>query len=405
MKSDSETLTPALPPQGSGSGAPTWVVIPVYNNQATVKSVALAAREQLPQVVVVDDGSTDADIAALFQDTGIVVLRHAVNQGKGQAILTGLRYVREQGAGWMITLDADGQHLPSDIPKLLPVMDANPTAIVIGARRMDAPNVPSSSRFGMRFSDFWLRLETGQAMRDTQSGFRAYPVELVSQLNCGASRYDFEVEILARAAWAGLTVQSVDVDVVYAEPGKRVSHFRPLHDNLRFTHRHGMLVMRRLLPWGHKQLVAPVGENIWALFWHPLRLLKMLMTEHATPAELGIAAGMGVFLGALPLMVLHTVAILYVATRFKLNRLMGVVTQNICMPPVVPFICIELGYYIRHGEWLRDMSMEVWLYDAPQRLWEWLLGSLIVGPVLAIIVGFLVYGAATLTQKKMGVSR
>jgi glycosyltransferase involved in cell wall biosynthesis len=378
------------------------VVIPVYNNQATVRAVALAACEQVPQVVVVDDGSTDADIPALFRDTGIVVLRHAVNQGKGQAILTGLRYVGEQGGRYMITLDADGQHLPADIPKLLAVLAEEPACIVIGARRMDAPNVPSASRFGMRFSDFWLRLETGQAMRDTQSGFRAYPVELISQLNCVSKHYDFEVEILARAAWAGLKVRSVDVEVIYAEPGKRVSHFRPWLDNLRFTRRHAMLVMRRLLPWGHKQLVAPEGENIWALFWHPVRLLKKLMTEHATPAELGMAAAMGVFLGALPPPGLHTVVIIYVASRFRLNRMMGVVTQNICMPPVVPFICIELGYYLRHGEWLREMTMDAWCYNAPARLWEWLLGSLIVGPVLAVMVGLIVFGVAEMIQKKSG---
>lgn len=395
-----KTLTPALAPEGRGISAETWAVIPVFNNHATVRAVALAAREELPHVVVVDDGSTDADVAALFQGTDIVVLRHAVNRGKGRAIQTGLYHVREQAGRFMITLDADGQHLPRDIPKFLPILEAEPAAIVIGARRMNAPNVPAASRFGMRFSDFWLRLETGLPMRDTQSGFRAYPVELVSQLTCVSSHYDFEIEILARAAWAGLQVKSVDVGVVYAEPGRRISHFRPFLDNLRLTHRHVMLVLRRLLPWGHKQLVAPEQESIWTWFWHPLRLFKMLITEHAAPAELGMAAALGVLLGALPLFGFHTVLIIYVASRLRLNRLMGVVTQNICMPPVVPFICIELGYYLRHGEWLRAMTLEAWCYQAPQRLWEWFLGSLLIGPLLAVIAGVLVFGGVKVLQRK-----
>lgn len=397
-----KTCTPARSPEEGGSRTETWVVIPVYNNHTTVRAVALAARQELPHVVVVDDGSTDTDVAALFRDTDIAVLRHTVNQGKGQAILTGLRHVREQGGKFMITLDADGQHLPADIPKFLPILESEPATLVIGARRMNAPNVPGSSRFGMHFSDFWLRLETGMAMRDTQSGFRAYPVDLVSQLSCASRHYDFEVEILARAAWAGLKVKSVDVNVVYGEPGQRISHFRPFLDNLRLTHRHVLLVLRRLLPWGHKQLVAPEQENIWAWFWHPVRLFKMLLTEHATPTELGMGAALGVLLGALPLIGIHTVLIIYVASRLRLNRLIGVVSQNICLPPVVPFICVEIGYFLRHGEWLREMTMEAWIHQAPQRIWEWFLGALIAAPILAAITGFIVFGVVAWLQRRAG---
>ncbi|MEI6564342.1 MAG: DUF2062 domain-containing protein [bacterium] len=400
MNADIETLTPTLSHEGRGSGSQTWGVIPVYNNQATVRAVAIAARGELPHVVVVDDGSTDADVTALFRDTDIVVLRHAVNQGKGRAILTGLSYVREQGGRFMITLDADGQHLPSDIPKFLSVLETDPDSIIIGARQMSGPNVPSSSRFGMRFSDFWLRLETGIAMRDTQSGFRAYPVAAISQLACVSSHYDFEVEILARAAWAGLKVKSVDIGVVYPERGQRISHFRPFLDNLRLTHRHVLLVLRRLMPWPHKQLVKPPADDIKLFLRHPIRFFKILLMEHATPAELGMAAAVGTFLATLPLISLHTVVIIYVATRLKLNRVMAVAIQNVCMPPVVPFICVELGYFIRHGHWLREMTKETWIHQAPLRVWEWFLGSLIAAPILAVITGFLVFGVVAFLRQR-----
>lgn len=381
-----------------------WVVIPVYNNAATVKAVALASRAELPHVIVVDDGSTDTDVAGLFAGTDIVVLKHERNRGKGQALMTALKAVQEAGGRFMITLDADGQHHPVDIRKFLPVLEAEPDAVVIGARRMEGPNIPASSRFGRRFSDFWLRLETGIAMNDTQSGFRAYPVAHLARLAFVSARYDFEAEVLARAAWAGLPVRSVEVEVTYPEREKRISHFRPFVDNLRLSYRHMLLVMRRLLPLPHRQLVERTPDEAEQFWRHPARFFRTLLVEHATPGELAMAAGVGVFLATLPLLALHTVVILYVATRLKLNRVMAVAIQNLCMPPVVPFLCVELGYFMRHGRWLTDMTWEDWGPQALQRIWEWLLGSLVVGPVLAVVTGFVVLGIVTWLRRRQLIS-
>jgi glycosyltransferase involved in cell wall biosynthesis len=382
----------------------TWIVIPVYNNKDTVRSVALACREALPHVVVVDDGSTDTNVGVLLGDVDVRVLTHARNSGKGQALLTALRYIREQGGEFMITLDADGQHHPSDIPKFLEVLKDHSDTIVIGARRMEGANVPASSRFGMRFSDFWLRVETGVAMRDTQSGFRAYPVAAMSSLSLTGHRYDFEVEVLAKAAWAGLEIQSVEIGVTYEEPGRRVSHFKPFLDNLRISHRHAKLVGRRLLPWPHRQLVQRAEDSPVMLLRHPIRFFRGLLLEHATPAELGAAAAVGTFIATLPLISLHTILILYVATRLHLNRVMAVAIQNLCMPPVVPFVCVELGYRMRHGHWLTEMTRENWVNQAPQRVWEWFLGSLVAAPVIALVTGLLVFGIAACLGGK-GASR
>ena len=379
-----------------------WAVIPVFNNKDTVKAVAVACRQELDHVVVVDDGSTDTDVAALFGGTDIVVLRHDNNRGKGCAILTALAYIQTQGGEFMITLDADGQHHPRDIGKFLPVLAEHPAAIVIGARRMDAPNVPASSRFGMRFSDFWLRLETGVAMKDTQSGFRAYPVSYISQLDLVGNSYDFEVEVLAKASWAGLAIKSVDIDVTYVPKEERISHFRPFLDNLRLTHRHVLLVGRRLLPWPHRRLVQRETKELRTFLRHPIRLLRMLLLEHATPAELGMAAAVGTFLATLPLVSLHTVVIVYVATRLSLNRVMAVAIQNLCVPPFVPFVCVELGYFMRNGHWLKEMTSETWVHQAPLRLWEWVLGSLVAAPVLAIVTGLLVFGIADAVRRNLG---
>ena len=113
-----------------------------------------------------------------------------------------------------------------------------------------------------------------------------------------------------------------------------------------------------------------------------------------------MAAGVGTFLATLPLLSLHTVAIVYVATRFALNRVMAVAIQNLCMPPFVPFVCVEIGYFMRHGRWLSEMTRQTWIHEAPARLWEWLLGSLVAAPILAVVTGFLVFGVTAALQSR-----
>ena len=232
-----------------------WCVIPIHNNGDTVKDVAERCRKQLPRVLVVDDGSRDVNVKSLLHDMDVTVLTHTHNQGKGQAILTALDYVRQQGGCYIITIDADGQHYPEDIPRFLPLLDDNTPAIIIGCRDFTADHVPGSSRFGRAFSNFWLKLETGISISDTQSGFRAYPVQYLSQLNLRGHHYDFEVEVLTRAAWAGLSIKTVDINVWYPPKEERVSSFKPFLDNVRISLIHTRLVMRRLWPVPPKRLV------------------------------------------------------------------------------------------------------------------------------------------------------
>lgn len=232
-----------------------WCAVPVFNNRVTVRQVVAECRAILPHVLVVDDGSTDADLRELLADLDVTVLRHELNRGKGQALLTASRYVEAQGGEYMITIDADGQHLPSDIAVFLPLLKEETPGIIIGCRDFNTENVPASSRFGRSFANFWLKVETGVTVGDCQSGFRAYPVRYINQISFKGSYYDFEAEVLAKAAWAGLALRTVTVDVIYPKPEERVSSFKPFLDNLRLTGIHSMLVGRRMLPIPHKKLV------------------------------------------------------------------------------------------------------------------------------------------------------
>lgn len=374
-------------------------MIPVYNDGRTVEGVARKCRNELSHVLVVDDGSTDADVQALFAECDITVLRHERNRGKGRAILTALEYVEKRQGRFMITIDADGQHDPRDLQKFFPLLAEGDTAIVIGSRDFDADNVPKSSSFGRKFGNFWLRVETGVSIDDCQSGFRAYPVEHLSRLKLTGAHFDFEAEVLARASWAGLRLKSVPVGVWYPEPGLRVSRFRPIVDNLRLTRMHARLVGRRLLPIPSRRLLPSTDGRVDPrILLHPLKLMKRLLKENATPGLLGASAVAGTFLAALPLIPIHTLVIIYVATRLQLNTVMAVSIQHLCMPPFVPMICIELGYYMRHGTWLTHFSSETILGEIHHRLFEWLLGSLVVAPLAALFVGAAVYLGALAVQ-------
>ncbi|TLM65513.1 MAG: DUF2062 domain-containing protein [Deltaproteobacteria bacterium] len=376
-----------------------WCAVPVYNNRETVRDVVARCRAVVPRVVVVDDGSTDADLTALLADLDVAVLRHPANRGKGAAILTAARFVEAQGGVFMVTVDADGQHFPEEIRRFLPLLDESDPAIIIGCRDFDTPNVPNASRFGRAFANFWLLVETGVTVGDCQSGFRAYPVRYLNRLPFKGARYDFEAEVLARAAWAGLALRCVAISVHYPKPEERVSSFRPFLDNLRLTRIHSMLVGRRLLPWPHPRLVPKPPAIDWALLRHPGRMLRLLLKENATPAGLALAAGVGMFLAVLPILFAHTAVILYVAVRFNLNKIVSLNVQHLAMPPLMPALCIELGYYFRHGRWLTDISYATIFEQFPSRLFEWLLGSLLVAPLAGALVAVVVYAAAVTLQR------
>lgn len=376
-----------------------WCVVPVYNNQATVADVVRRCCAVVPNVLVIDDGS-DVPVKNLLGDSPATVLRHEQNQGKGAALLTALRYIQEQGGAWMITLDADGQHHPEDLPLFFPMLGKNPAAIVIGARDFDAPNVPGSSRFGRSFSNFWVQLETGIAVKDTQSGFRAYPVKLVSQLPLRASYYDFEIEVLVRAAWAGLKLLSVDINVWYPPKTERISSFHPRRDNLRLTKIHMRLVGRRLVPWPVHRLVKRDLFSVWELLRSPRKCIHRLLYENATPPGLAVAAGVGLICGTLPLLFVHSLVILYVTTRLNLNKVMALSIQNLCIPPVVPLLCIELGHFMHYGHFFVPGNPMSIFDDLQQHLFHWLIGSLVLAPLIGLFGGLAIYSIARRVQER-----
>ncbi len=370
---------------------PILTAIPHYNNARTIVQVVTACLEYTRDIVVVDDGST-----GVVPPLPVPILRHPENRGKGQAILTALQYASHHHYDYLIVLDADGQHLPEDLPRFQRVIqDAAHETLVVGCRNFQQAGIPRASRFGRSFSNFWVKLETGVVCADTQSGFRAYPVRAALQLNYLTRRYDFEIEILVRLLWGGVRLQEVPVQVRYAPPDARVSHFRPLLDNLRLTLLHTLLVAWNLLPIPHRRVTATEGGFQLSILKHPVKFLKFLLTESATPHELAHAAAVGTLVAVLPIFGFHTWVILYLAIKLRLNKVLSVAIQNLYAPPFAPFLCVELGYWLRHREFLTSATPQELLRNAHILLYEWFLGSLILGPVCAVITWLLVYFVAS----------
>ena len=225
----------------SSANASIWVVIPAYNEAATIREVTQRALAMLPHVVVVDDGSVDGTRSAL-EGLNADVLRNETNCGKGASIVRGCRHALARGAAAVITLDADGQHRPEDIPLLIDAARLRPHRIVIAARTLDTGAAPKARRCANKVGDFCIGWAAGHRIVDSQSGFRLYPAELLATVHPerdGVSGFVFESEILIRGAAAGFLTTAVAVPAIYPQAA-RPSHFRPVRD---------ILAIGRMIAW------------------------------------------------------------------------------------------------------------------------------------------------------------
>ena len=172
------------------------------------------------------------------------MVRHPRNLGKGAALVTGMT-AAIQFADWAVCLDADGQHDPREMHNLMRATAKDRRPIVIGKRKgMEA--APWTSRFGRKFSNFWVWVSSGILLADSQSGYRIYPLPEILNLNVAAQRYQYEIEVLAKAAWHGIPIIEVPVGVSYRPDGPRISHFHPWRDFVRNSKTFSRLIVKRI---------------------------------------------------------------------------------------------------------------------------------------------------------------
>jgi glycosyltransferase involved in cell wall biosynthesis len=206
-------------------------VIPAYQEQKHVGEVAERARTQLEHVLVVDDGSTDAT-AERARAARVDVVVHPQNRGKGESIKTGLRYWFDRGSEYVVLLDADGQHLPEEISRFVGAIASESGAkVFIGSRMNDTRTMPLLRRMVNRYMSSKISRVCGQQIPDTQCGFRMLHRDIIPEVLGGASRFEYETEMLIIASRKRYRIASVPISTVYSD---EVSSINPVRDTLRF---------------------------------------------------------------------------------------------------------------------------------------------------------------------------
>ena len=212
-------------------------IIPAYEAAATIGGLVdeLQGTGGIDPVIVVDDGSRD-DTAARARAAGALVVRHARNRGKGAALRTALTEALQQGATHAVSLDADGQHPPTEALRLARLA-ALPEALVLGIRDLVTAGAPRASQRSNGISNWWLSRFAGRSLADTQCGLRRYPIAATLALGARSRGFGFEAEVVLRAALAGLPIVEEPVRVHYPPAADRTSHFHVVSDPARIVWR------------------------------------------------------------------------------------------------------------------------------------------------------------------------
>ncbi len=382
----------------------TLIAILACNNRATLRAVVQSAIATGYDLLVIDNGSVDHCLQPIV-DLQCRTLQLTEHVSQGAALLLAAKEAAKLGYDTIVSIDGDGRHNPEDTHLLVAKAEiSNQPCMIIGARQLPEEGIPNTDHFAKTSANYWVRLACGLEIPDAESSFRLYPVKELLAQSLGRGHCGFEIETLVKLAWSGIGVSFVPVTACKTPADNVINGFSKIRDRLCLTLLHCRLLLRRLSPWPHKRLTEqePLPEKVLkTLSKNPLKILREICGEHTSPFWLAAAVWLGIFMGALPLLAIHTIAIIYVAHRLHMNKVAAVAASQFCMPPVVPVLCIQLGYYIRNGELLIDFSWQPWLLGIHERLWEWLIGSLLVGPFLGFIgAGIMYFTASHLQQAK-----
>jgi len=207
-----------------------WAVIPALNAESSIGEVIDRTKEYVPRVIVVNDGSTDRT-AEVSISRGVEFISIPVNRGKGYALRRGFSHALNRGCRTILTLDADGQHDPGDIPKFLQAHERDSDAILIGSRMAQAEHFPRQRYYSNRAAVFFIsQALRGQYLEDTQCGYRLYPAKTIETIKLTTRHFQTETEVLLRAARRGIRLSSVPVRNIYGNGNAPRSHFRPVVD-------------------------------------------------------------------------------------------------------------------------------------------------------------------------------
>jgi len=377
------------------------VLIPTYNNASSLAGVIEDVSRFTHDIIVVNDGSTDETLSVLEAYPQVQLVSYQKNRGKGWALRKGFAFALDSGYEYAITLDADGQHYASDLPAMLEMIVSNPGSIVIGARNMNTDNVPGKSNFGNRFSNFWFHLYTGVTAPDTQSGYRLYPLKRLQPIRFFTTRYEFEVEVLVRAAWNNVDVLFVPVKVYYPPAEERVSHFRPFKDFSRISVLNSLLFFVAFLYIKPRNFFRSIIEA------DKREQLYLKLLEPTQSAERkAFSIGFGIFMGIVPIWGFQLMIAIFFSVLLRLNKALVIATANISIPPMIPVILY--ASFIAGAPWMGDkaatipLSSDLSFSTIEHNLQQYLAGSVTLALVAGLTIGLVSYAFMKLLNRKTG---
>lgn len=365
------------------------VIIPTYNNEKTIVKIINDTLKYTDKIIVVNDGTTDSTSELLKQyQTTITIIHQSKNYGKGIALRTAFKKALEMGYRYAITIDSDGQHFPADFVLFLDKIEQEPDSLIIGARNMNSENVPGGSSFGNKFSNFWFWIETGIKIPDTQSGFRLYPISRMKKINYFTSRFEFEIEVIVKAAWKGIPVIPLPIQVYYAKGDERVTHFRPGKDFMRISLLNTYFVILAFLWYRPMRFLRGLTPGNIKAF-----VKKHFFNEKESVTKKSLSVSVGIFFGIVPIWGYQLVTAIAVAYFLKLNRAIVILSANISIPIILPAILygsLKTGELIT-GQQSTITLKNINLENIKLNLYVYLTGACVLSIVLAIVMGVLTY--------------
>jgi glycosyltransferase involved in cell wall biosynthesis len=374
--------------------------VPTFNNAKTLFPLLKDLLTFNAHIIVINDGSTDETENILSQFPQIHSISYTPNRGKGIALRRGFKSAVDLGYDYAISIDSDGQHFVKDLPAFLDALERNPGALIVGARNMNQSSIPGKSSFGHKFSNFWFQVETGIKLPDTQSGFRLYPVKALQSMNFITTRFEFEIEVLVLSAWAGIPVIPVPVSVYYADPGERISHFRPFIDFTRISILNTLLVIISLFYIKPRDLLRRLFlKQKWK---------EVFIDELFDPAQSGmrksVSVAFGIFMGIVPIWGFQLIVAIFLAILLRLNKGLVIVFANISIIPMIPLIIYasyKFGAFWMPGSALhitltKSLSLSAIRYNFKQ----YLFGSISLAIAAGLVAGLITYLLLKIFSKK-----
>ena len=376
------------------------VLIPTYNNAGTLGAVLSDALEYTNHIIVVNDGATDETLAVLEQFPSLQLVSYSRNRGKGIALRRGFAYAIEQGYDYVITMDADGQHFATDLPAMLQQIEERPGALIIGARNLHQENMPGKSTSANKVSNFWFNVTTGLKGPDTQSGYRLYPLHRMGNMHYFCTKYEFEIEVLVRSAWKGITVDWTPVKVYYPPPEERVSHFRPVPDVTRITILNIILVLTTFLYIKPRDFIRfLLKKENWKKMWKE----EVLKADESNMRK-AIAIGFGVFMAIVPIWGFQLLVAILVSIKLKLNKALVLLSAHISTPPLTPFVLF--ASFLVGKFWMGQTASDLIFKDGfsfdtiKDNMLQYVYGAITLAILGGLVVWAVSWGMLTIFRKE-----